>query len=49
MIENLQKQRQTWAETKGMAKKDMQVTFDFEGSIDGETLKAVLHKTLNLF
>ena len=36
MIENLQKQRQTWAETKGMAKKDMQVTFDFEGSIDGE-------------
>lgn len=36
MIENLQKQRQTWVETKGMAKKDMQVTFDFEGSIDGE-------------
>ena len=36
MIENLQKQRQTWAVTKGMAKKDMQVTFDFEGSIDGE-------------
>ena len=36
MIENLQKQRQTWASTKGMAKKDMQVTFDFEGSIDGE-------------
>lgn len=36
MIENLQKQRQTWATTKGMAKKDMQVTFDFEGSIDGE-------------
>ena len=36
MIENLQKQRQTWAETKGMSKKDMQVTFDFEGSIDGE-------------
>ena len=36
MIENLQKQRQTWAETKGMAKKDMQVTFDFEGTIDGE-------------
>ena len=36
MLENLQKQRQTWAETKGMAKKDMQVTFDFEGTIDGE-------------
>ena len=36
MIENLQKQRQTWVETKGMAKQDMQVTFDFEGSIDGE-------------
>ena len=36
MLENLQKQRQTWVETKGMAKKDMQVTFDFEGSIDGE-------------
>ncbi|MHA3082391.1 trigger factor [Acinetobacter sp. ANC 5383] len=39
MIENLQKQRQTWAVTKGMAKKDMQVTFDFEGSIDGETFE----------
>ena len=36
MIENLQKQRASWAETKGMAKKDMQVTFDFEGSVDGE-------------
>ncbi|WP_173911568.1 trigger factor [Acinetobacter sp. Marseille-Q1618] len=36
MLENLQKQRQTWAETKGMAKKDMQVTFDFEGTVDGE-------------
>lgn len=36
MIESLQKQRQTWADTKGMAKKDFQVTFDFEGSIDGE-------------
>ena len=36
MIENLQKQRASWAETKGMAKKDMQVTFDFEGTIDGE-------------
>lgn len=36
MIENLQKQRQTFVETKGMAKKDMQVTFDFEGTVDGE-------------
>lgn len=36
MIENLRKQRQTWAVTKGMAKKDMQVTFDFEGTVDGE-------------
>ena len=36
MLENLQKQRATWAETKGMAKKDMQVTFDFEGTLDGE-------------
>ncbi|WP_111859307.1 trigger factor [Acinetobacter sp. CFCC 10889] len=36
MLENLQKQRQTWAETKGMSKKDMQVTFDFEGTVDGE-------------
>ncbi|MDR0236919.1 trigger factor [Acinetobacter sp.] len=36
MLENLQKQRQTWVETKGMAKKDMQVTFDFEGTVDGE-------------
>ncbi|MBF7683279.1 trigger factor [Acinetobacter sp. B5B] len=36
MIENLRKQRQTFVTTKGMAKKDMQVTFDFEGSIDGE-------------
>ncbi|MEF9993185.1 MAG: trigger factor, partial [Acinetobacter sp.] len=36
MIENLQKQRQTWAVTKGMSKKDMQVTFDFEGTVDGE-------------
>lgn len=36
MIENLQKQRASWIETKGMAKKDMQVTFDFEGTVDGE-------------
>lgn len=36
MVENLRKQRQTWTETKGMAKNDMKVTIDFEGSIDGE-------------
>ena len=36
MIENLQKQRASWTETKGMAKKDRQVTFDFEGTVDGE-------------
>lgn len=36
MIDNLRKQRQEWAVTKGMAKKDMQVTFDFEGTVDGE-------------
>ena len=36
MIENLQKQRASWTETKGMAKKDMRVTFDFEGTVDGE-------------
>ncbi len=36
MLENLQKQRAEWTETKGMAKKDMQVTFDFEGTVDGE-------------
>ncbi|GAF56092.1 cell division trigger factor [Psychrobacter sp. JCM 18901] len=36
MIENLQKQREEFVEKKGMAAKDNQVTFDFEGSIDGE-------------
>ncbi len=36
MIENLRKQRQGFKDTKGMAKKGFQVTFDFEGSIDGE-------------
>ena len=36
MIENLQKQRASWTETKGMAKKDMRVTLDFEGTVDGE-------------
>ena len=36
MIENLQKQRASWTETKGMAKKDMQVTFAFEGTVGGE-------------
>lgn len=36
MIENLRKQRQTWAEKSDAAANDDQVTFDFEGSIDGE-------------
>jgi len=36
MIESLRKQRQTFAPTKAAAKKTFQVTFDFEGSIDGE-------------
>lgn len=36
MIENLQKQREEFVEKKGKAAKDNQVTFDFEGSIDGE-------------
>ncbi len=36
MIESLRKQRQTFVVSKGMAKKTFQVTFDFEGSIDGE-------------
>lgn len=36
MLENLQKQRQTWVETDESASNDMQVTFDFEGTIDGE-------------
>ena len=36
MIDNLRKQRQEWAVTKVMAKKDMQATFDFEGTVDGE-------------
>ena len=36
MIENLQKQREEFVVKKGKADKDNQVTFDFEGSIDGE-------------
>ena len=36
MIENLRKQRQTFAVKKGKGAKGDQVTFDFEGSIDGE-------------
>ena len=39
MIDNLRKQRQTFKNTKGMAKKDDQVTFDFEGSVDGENFE----------
>ncbi|AWT48344.1 trigger factor [Psychrobacter sp. YP14] len=36
MIENLRKQRQEFAEKEGAADEGDQVTFDFEGSIDGE-------------
>ena len=36
MIENLQKQRQEFADKDGAAEDGDQVTFDFEGSIDGE-------------
>lgn len=36
MIENLQKQRQEFAEKDGASAEGDQVTFDFEGSIDGE-------------
>ncbi len=36
MIENLQKQRQTYVAKDGAADEGDQVTFDFEGSIDGE-------------
>jgi trigger factor len=35
MIDNLRKQRQVFAAKKGKAANDDQVTFDFEGSIDG--------------
>lgn len=36
MIENLRKQRQEFSEKEGEAAEGDQVTFDFEGSIDGE-------------
>ena len=36
MLQNLQKQRQTWADSDEAAQNDDQVVFDFEGSIDGE-------------
>ncbi|WP_227429155.1 trigger factor [Psychrobacter sp. I-STPA6b] len=36
MIENLRKQRQEFVEKDGAAEEGDQVTFDFEGSIDGE-------------
>jgi len=36
MIDSLRKQRQTFAVSKGMAKKTFQVTFDFEGTVDDE-------------
>ena len=36
MLQKLQDQRKTWAETKAVAKKGYQVMVDFEGRIDGE-------------
>lgn len=36
MVENLRKQRQEFADKEGAAEEGDQVTFDFEGSIDGE-------------
>ena len=48
MIENLRKQRQTFKDTKGMAKKDFQVTFDFEGTIDGEAFEGGSAKEFKL-
>lgn len=36
MLQNLQKQRQTWTDSDEAAQNDDQVIFDFEGSIDGE-------------
>jgi trigger factor len=39
MVENLQKQKGTWATVKRMAKKDDKVTIDFEGTIDGEVFE----------
>lgn len=36
MIDNLQKQRQEFADKDGAAEEGDQVTFDFEGTIDGE-------------
>jgi len=39
MIESLRKQRQTFKDTKGMAKNTFQVTFDFAGTVDGEAFE----------
>lgn len=36
MLENLQKQRQVWKESDAVAQNGSKVTFDFEGSVDGE-------------
>lgn len=36
MLENLQKQRQVWKESDAAAQNGSKVTFDFEGSVDGE-------------
>ena len=39
MLENLQKQKGTWAPVKRMAKKEDKVIIDFEGKIDGEAFE----------
>lgn len=49
MIDNLRKQRQTFQVTKkGMAKTDYQVTFDFEGTVDGEAFEGGSAKDFKL-
>ena len=39
MLENLQKQKGTWAPVKRMARKEDKVIIDFEGKIDGEAFE----------
>ncbi len=48
MIENLQKQRQTFVEKEGEVENGNQVIFDFEGSIDGETFEGGSAKDFTL-
>ena len=48
MIENLRKQRQTFADKDSAAADGDQVTFDFEGSIDGELFDGGASKDFKL-